>query len=242
MGKSSPNVESTSNAERTEPRWVAPPKSQEELLSRVQTISGKTLGELAQTMGMPLPPSMLRGKGFAGALLERCLGADAASRAEPDFRELGIELKSIPVRRNGSPLESTFVCTIDLNDIAEVEFSASRMAKKMSKVLWIPILAEREIPIAERIVGQGFFWRASEEQLSILKQDWEELAGRIGMGQIDSIDARLGTALQIRPKAAKSASRRLMVGPNGIRSRQMPRGFYLRASFTAMILRSAYET
>src|SRR5262245_35676959 len=97
------------------------PSSRSELLARARALSGQSLGALAAHFGVPVPPDLRRRKGFAGELLERALGAVAASRAGPDFPALGVELKSLPVGSQGLPLESTFVCTLPLGQVGDLE-------------------------------------------------------------------------------------------------------------------------
>jgi DNA mismatch repair protein MutH len=96
---------------------------------------------------------------------------------------------------------------------------------------------ERSIPVAERRLGTSFLWSPSAQEQEILRADWEELAGVIGRGDVDRITGRLGRALQVRPKAADSRSRRLGFDSEGIPYAALPRGFYLRARFTESILR-----
>ena len=43
------------------------------------------------------------------------LGASAGNKSLPDFESLDIELKTLPVSTEGQVLETTFVCSIDLN-------------------------------------------------------------------------------------------------------------------------------
>ncbi len=92
------------------------------------------------------------------------MGADAASRDEPDFTRLSIELKTLPINRRGRPCETTFVCTIPLHRVGEVSWRDSRGRCKLAHVLWLIIEGERDIPLAERRVGAGLFWQPSAEQ------------------------------------------------------------------------------
>ncbi len=215
---------------------VRAPLSESALFERASEWAGATLGDVAGAVGVSVPRETLRAKGWAGQLMERVLGATAASRALPDFPELGVELKTLPVTRLGRPCESTFVCTIALDEIGSVEWMASRVRRKLNRVLWIPIEGEREIPLGERRVGQPLLWSPSPEQEALLRFDWEELAGMIGRGELEGITGHLGQHLQVRPKAANAQARRSARGPDGERSTAMPRGFYLRARFTGRIL------
>ncbi len=213
-----------------------PPTETGELLERADALAGRSLRDVASTFGVDVPPDLRRAKGWVGGLLERALGADASSRAEPDFTRLGIELKSLPVDRSGRPLESTFVCTIDLRQIGMSEWESSHVRTKLARVLWVPVEGERSIPVGDRRIGTALLWTLGGEDERALRQDWEELAGLIGRGEVEAITGHLGEFLQIRPKAASSRSRRRALDSDGALYRELPRGFYLRTRFTARIL------
>jgi DNA mismatch repair protein MutH len=216
---------------------IVAPASEAELMERAHALAGRRLGDLANLHGLEVPIEMRRAKGFAGTLLERCLGATAGSRALPDFEGLGVELKTLPLDRAGRPLESTFVCTIELTELADSEWATSRVRKKLARVLWVPLLSERERPLVERTVGTPLLWSPTAAQEADLRWDWEEIAGLIGLGRIDDITGHLGRCLQMRPKASNSRARRVGIDDEGIRVEVLPRGFYLRPSFTATLFR-----
>ena len=190
-------------------------------------------------MGVEVPPDQKRHKGFVGNLIERALGATAGSTDQPDFPELGVELKTIPVDRQGRPRESTFVCTIPLVAIADVEWEESRVWRKLAHVLWVPIEAEPDVPLHERRIGGAIDWRPDDAQREALRADWDELAGLMGRGDVESVTAHLGVHLQVRPKAAHSGIRGRAIEADGGWVATVPRGFYLRASFTAAVLQRA---
>ena len=222
------------------PMPLTPPASEAELRERAAAIAGRTLGEVAARFALAVPPDLLRAKGWVGQLVERALGADAASRDCPDFTELGIELKTLPVDRQGRPVESTFVCTIALRELRELPWAESRVRRKLDRVLWVPVEGERQIPVARRRIGTALLWSPDPEQEAALRFDWEELGGTIGRGGIESLTGHLGRHLQVRPKAAHSRIRRRAIDAEGMLTETMPRGFYLRPSFTAGILRRHY--
>src|SRR6185295_12263284 len=94
--------------------------------------------------------------------VERALGATAGSRALPDFPELGIELKTLPVDASGAPLESTFVCTIPLTEIGDVEWADSRVRRKLVRVLWVPVEGERALPVGVRRIAQPLLYALTD--------------------------------------------------------------------------------
>jgi DNA mismatch repair protein MutH len=218
----------------------AAPEDEDELMARASALAGLCLGELAARESVAVPLDLRRAKGFVGSLVERVLGATAGSRALPDFPALGIELKTLPVDRTGTPVESTFVCSIPIAEIGEVEWSDSRVRRKLAKVLWVPVEGERELPVSERRIGQPLLYRITPEDEAALRADWEELAGYIGRGHVESLTGRLGRFLQIRPKAAHSRVRRIGIDADGAPFLALPRGFYLRPSFTRALLERHY--
>jgi len=220
---------------------LPPPLSEEELLSRCRAIAGQRLGDIAIGLGVTVPQDLRRDKGWVGQLLELALGADAQSLAEPDFRAIGVELKTLPVDRQGRPRESTYVCTVPLEEGLEAHWEDTWLRRKLSRVLWLPVEAEATIPIADRRVGSALLWSPSKEEEALLRQDWEELSERICMGELEQITARMGTVLQIRPKAANSRVRCRSVGAGGEAILTNPRGYYLRPAFTRRLLEQHFH-
>jgi DNA mismatch repair protein MutH len=213
-----------------------PPESADALVARARRLAGASLGAASERLGLALPPSSTRGKGFAGRLLEIALGASAGSKAAPDFPELGIELKTLPVDLRGKPRESTWVCHCPLDGSLPVSWADSWVREKLARVLWIPIVYDADQSLAERRIGLPVLWSADAAEESTLCEDYEALAERVALGEADTISARHGTALQIRPKAADASQADWVVGQEGEWTLANPRGFYLRASFTGAML------
>jgi DNA mismatch repair protein MutH len=214
---------------------VAPPRCAGELALRADALAGRSLGELACALGVPLPTDSRRGKGVAGQLCERALGASAGSHPVPDFAGLGVELKTVPLAPDGKPRESTFVCSIAALEIDKEEWPSSRVRRKLAHVLWVPIEAA-PVPLARRRFGRARLWQPSPAEEELLRSDWEELAGLIAIGRMGELTAHRGRVLQVRPKAAHARVRAFAPGPDETTLETLPRGFYLRAAFTQRIL------
>jgi DNA mismatch repair protein MutH len=222
-------------------RWGGKPSTLSELAERAERLAGLRLGELARECHVAVPSDLKRAKGWVGGLMELALGASAASRAEPDFPELGVELKTLPVDAQGKPLESTFVCTIELGQIADSEWEESRLWSKLGHVLWVVVEGVRKLPVAERRIGTPFFWIPSEEERALIRRDWEQLTLLIAQGRTSEITGHLGEVLQVRPKAARGSSRRRTLDEDGALYDEQPKGFYLRAGFTGSILAGQFH-
>ncbi|MFS1538967.1 MAG: DNA mismatch repair endonuclease MutH [Candidatus Phlomobacter fragariae] len=217
------------------------PDDEQSLLSKAKNLSGYTMAELAYHAGIAIPHDLRRTKGWVGLLLEYCLGANAGSKAEQDFAHLGIELKTIPINRYGEPLETTFVCVAPLTGNSGVTWLSSHVRHKLSRVLWIPIEGERQIPLSKRRVASPLLWSPNPIEEQLLKRDWEELMDMIVLGQVENITARHGQILQIRPKAANNKALTEGIGRQGQPIMTLPRGFYLKKDFTAPILARHFD-
>ena len=224
------------------------PSSEQVLLERVQNLAGLTLAEVANEAGIEIPQDLKRNKGWVGLLLEHVLGASASSRPEPDFPHLGIELKTLPIDSQGKPLETTFVSVAPLVGLVGVNWHNSWVRKKLSRVLWVPIISkntnnnannhtnEKSIPLAQRQIGSAFIWSPSVEEEHLLAMDWQELTDMITLGNVEKINGKHGQVLQLRPKAANSKAKTQAFDKSGKPFMTLPRGFYLKIPFTQMIL------
>lgn len=215
---------------------IKPPVTEQDLLDRASRLTGITLQQLASQLHIQVPNEMKYAKGWTGTLLETALGANAANSPEPDFIDLAIELKSIPVDDEGNPKESTYICVTQLDPIALSSWETSLVKRKLSHVLWIPIEAAKNIPIALRHIGTPKLWHPDVEQENQLREDWQELCDMIVMGDIDKISSSMGKYLQIRPKAANARILTKDKNQTGNNKATLPRGFYLRSSFTRQII------
>jgi DNA mismatch repair protein MutH len=215
----------------------AAPRTRDELFARARSLEGLSLGTLALEEGAPeqLSRPEVRQKGRPGALVERALGATGAGKVH-DFPALRVELKTVPVDLAGAPLESTYVCTFSLADAERQEWASSWVREKLSCVLFVPVVGERDTPYRERVLGRAVLWAPSLEEERELEADFDELVGLVGVGRVEELTAHRGRSLQVRPKARDGRARTLAHGADGERLATVPRGFYLRPSFTRALL------
>lgn len=212
---------------------LLPIPDEADLLARCCAIEGLTFWQLAQKLHLSIPMQASQRKGWAGKAIEIALGANAGNQNIPDFFHLGIELKTIPFNLQGKPLESTYITHIPLLTIHQQTWKTSSCYAKLRRILWVPIEGERAIPFLERRIGHALLWSPTQEQEAILARDWEELTGMIVLGQLASIHAGIGEYLQIRPKAMNGKSLCDAYDADGAVIQTLPRGFYLRRTFTS---------
>lgn len=209
-------------------------------MQQAQAIAGLTIRGLAVKLDRPVPRDLRRHKGWLGELIETALGATSQSLPQPDFADLGIELKTIPVHKGGRPKESTHVCTVPLTDHVGLTWEMSLVKRKLQRVLWVPVQADAAIPLADRRIGTPILWSPTASQENTLRTDWEDLMELVCMGELDRLSAHQGEFLQIRPKAADGKALTQGIGASGESIQTLPRGFYLRPSFTENVLRQCY--
>ena len=179
------------------------PLNVEELLLRAQALEGFAVGDLASQLGFLVPSDNVRSKGFVGQLVERALGADPKAGELPDFPNLGVELKTIPLRSDGKPSESTFICSIHMESADRDEWETSRLHRRLQRVLFLAIDSSKVAPLAQRRFGRAVVWQPSADEWQLLQHDWEDLMGAIGSG-------RGATSAREKAKSSSFAPRRPM--------------------------------
>ena len=215
---------------------LSAPTTFEELQQRLNGILGKSISELSLQVKMPLPIDTVHGKGFTGEVIEACLGASAQNLPIPDFPYLGLELKIIPLDSNFKALESTFLCHAPLTNIRGLTFENSALYTKIKRVLFVLVNATRDLTFEDRKVLGFFFYTPTQDELQTLKSDFDELYEMVKTGYVDSINARIGQIIQMRPKGADGKALTECIGPEGEIIRTRPRGFYMRRAYTQIII------
>jgi len=221
-------------------RRRSPPRTEAELLARARALAGHSLFEIACALRAPGDPEGgLHGKGQAGALLEAALGAPLTSGETHDFPELQVELKTVPLQKNGVPRESTYVCHFALDRAPTMEWSTSWARAKLHRVLFVTT-SDSKTPWAERMVHGATLWTPDAAEEAALRSDFEELVGLAAQGKVDDLVAARGQVMQVRPKAAHGGIRTTLQTEEGELIATVPRGFYLRARFVASILQRSF--
>lgn len=212
-----------------------PPHTLEALMNRAVSLAGRTLAETAQALGYRLPRNLSSNKGFIGQLAELALGATAGPDPEPDFPALGVELKTLPIREDGRPLEATYICQARMTGIESTALSESYLMKKLHRVLFVPILPATTL--AERRFAMPLLWSPNDAELATLGADFLMLQSRVRMGEADDLTTRDGVALHLRPKALSSNERTVGISDEGWAVPVRPKAWYLRPAFTEQIIK-----
>ncbi len=205
----------------------------EQIVSPLLPFVGQPVELLAQKY-----PRLNQHKGQSGQLIERILGADAGALSAPDLQSYGVEIKTLPIDDHLNPLENTYISKISI-PFRENFFERSTAWGKLQKVLWVPLMGKRGVPLLQKIICYPLLWTPSVSIEAQLRLDWLEITCLIRQGLFDQINSQLGEYLHVRPKAQHSRHKvTLSIADNSMKV--VPIGFYLRKKLTKQIIEEAH--
>ncbi|MDC0177050.1 Sau3AI family type II restriction endonuclease [Polaribacter sp.] len=143
---------------------------------------------LRQACGVEIEKHGYKGKGNFGQILEKFyFGYEPNSDAEPDFKEAGIELKSSPLKtlKNGEyrSKERLVLNIINYLKVHEEDFETSSFWKKNAHLLLVFYLHDRDLDLLDYLIKLVDGWQYPNEDLKIIKQDWEFINQKIKDGK-----------------------------------------------------------
>ena len=158
-------------------------KTEKELLFKSKEVIGKSFKEIDINNRLNAG-----NKGNLGQIIEEShFGYEINSNNEADFKELGIELKVTPFKRNKnktlSAKERLVLNIINYMEEVNYDFETSSFWRKNQKLLlmfyeWLPTIDRRDYKIVESII-----YNFPEEDLEVIKKDWELIVGKIRAGE-----------------------------------------------------------
>lgn len=156
-------------------------RTKESVLKRAQEAIGIPLGIIDQT------GRLRTGKGAIGTVLEESwFGYSPNSEAEPDFPDAKVELKATPyVRtRSGIRAKERLVCNI-INYMTEYQktFATSDFWHKCETILIMSYEHKPDKPKSEFTIDKAILFSFPEEDLRIIKQDWETIITKVRNGE-----------------------------------------------------------
>lgn len=178
-------------------------------------------------------------KGGLGELIEeRFFHYRCNNDSRPDFDKAGVELKVTPYKRNknGSYVakERLIITMIDYFKVVEETFEESHLWSKARLILLIYYLYQADIK--DRLdyrIGYAGLFSVPEEDLAIIKHDFEVIVGKIKNGKAHELSEGDTLYLGAAPKAATSENRRKQ--PFGDEPAK-PRAFAFKNSYMTYVL------
>lgn len=159
--------------------------SSDSIIRHAKKLKGQTL---RQACGSEIEKHGYKGKGNFGQILEKYFfGYEPNSDAEPDFKEAGIELKSSPLKilKNGEyrSKERLVLNIINYLEVHTEEFETSSFWKKNAHLLLVFYLHDRDLDLLDYLIKLVDDWQYPNEDLKIIKQDWEFINQKIKDGK-----------------------------------------------------------
>jgi len=143
---------------------------------------------LRQACGVEIEKHGYKGKGNFGQILEKFyFGYEPNSDAEPDFSEVGMELKSSPLKtlKNGEfrSKERLVLNIINYLKVHEEDFETSSFWKKNAHLLLVFYLHDKDLELLDYVIKLVDGWKYPNEDLKIIKRDWEFINQKIKEGK-----------------------------------------------------------
>lgn len=181
-------------------------KTREAVLRRAQEAVGIPLKEIDRT------GRLSTGKGAVGTVIEESwYGYSPNSEAEPDFPEAGVELKVTPYLhgKKGIRAKERLVCNI-INYMEEYDktFDTSSFWHKCHTLLLMSYEYRKGIPKGDYKIDAAILFQFPEEDLEIIRQDWEKIMEKVRAGRAHEISEGDTLYLSACPKGVNASSMR----------------------------------
>lgn len=143
---------------------------------------------LRQVCGEDVINNGYTGKGNFGQILEKYyFDYNPNSVSEPDFNEVGIELKSSPLKKSKknhlSAKERLVLSIINYNEIIDQDFETSSFLIKNNHLLLILYLHESGVDVIDFVIKLVGDWKIPDDDLAIIKSDWEKIQNKVREGR-----------------------------------------------------------
>lgn len=194
-------------------------------------------------------------KSLAGRIVETLLGEKSNSRMRADLRNLGIEVKSIPLELRGptnglllnlTAREPTAITSGQaVFDDLSSSWRETHLFEKLRAVLWVPVMKHDLERYQTWYIRQPFVWMPSEDEELQLREDFEAIKAYVcgvlqhvvgKTDQMPEMDRHNGLYLRLGTKA-KNATTRKDFNLAGVGTfREKPRAWYLRTALTNKLI------
>jgi DNA mismatch repair protein MutH len=161
------------------------PKDKYSVIEYAKLLKGKTLREICNPL---ILEHNYTGKGNFGQIIEKFyFGYDPNSKSEADFFEIGMELKTSPLKQlKNSEYRSKERLVLNIINYIEVvnqQFEESDFWKKNANILLIFYLHQSGYDILDYIIKLVEEWNFPNTDLEIIKKDWELIKQKIADGK-----------------------------------------------------------
>lgn len=183
-------------------------RSEEELERHAWDLTGRSAGEVADLLGMKIAKSDQGGeRAGLGELVERYFGKLRDNAPEPDIKNLGIEIKTLPMERRSAAWrvkEPTSVTQIDYHELARQNWATAPIRKKIKRILWVPF--EHDKTDKRRCVfRRPFLWSPPAVDEPAFQADFDGVRQMVRQGKAHELSETLSKVLAARRKGASGS-------------------------------------
>lgn len=205
------------------------------VVNYAEELVGKTLREALGIENLD-DPRVKRGA-FGSALETYYFKIPANSRAKADFTEIGVELKSTPMRltKKGtySAKERLVLSNIDYHALPDEEWEHSHLLDKIRKILLVAYLFEKGKNPVDYEILLAKLWKLSHDDIVQLSSDWELVQEKVRLGQAHTISCGDTMYLEACTKAANGTVTRTQPFSDELAK---PRAWAFKRSYIDVIL------
>ena len=161
------------------------PSNKNSVIEYAKKLKGKSLRQICDAKILEHSYS---GKGNFGQVLEKFyFGYEPNSNAEADFAQIGMELKSSPLKQLKNDefrsKERLVLNIINYVNVVNQNFENSDFFKKNASILLIFYLHNAGFDILDYLIKLVDEWRFPSTDLEIIKKDWELITNKIAEGK-----------------------------------------------------------
>lgn len=184
----------------------------------------------------------IQAKSSFSLLINRILKVDDKTKIR-DLEENGIAIKTIPVSPKNKPWEAMSFPKFSLVDLIEEDWESDENEAEFKKIItqgfiFIPIIKEKEKyidkgEVKERYkdwttwqIGTPIYWKASDEVVSIIKQEWEKAKEIVKQG-VYVENVKFGSGFRQENNLLKSSNTKVIhIRPHANDSRDIDVPYY----------------
>jgi DNA mismatch repair protein MutH len=126
-------------------------------------------------------------KGAFGDVLERAyFNICPGSSQEPDFKEAGVELKSVPLKTKGTKFvskERLVLGMINYHHLSRERWASCHLMKKNEHLLLVLYVHEFDRNLLDYLIKLVRLWEFSPKDRLIIKHDWETIRSMVLKGK-----------------------------------------------------------
>lgn len=199
-----------------------------EAIKKINQLVGQDLRLLANKYGITVFKNDKKNKGWAGHVVERCLGLPLNSAQSPNFGSW--ELKTICLKRRKSGdlcvKETMAITMIDPYNVERTDFEESHLLSKMKKQVIVARIWESVLEETSELYAVTTFDLGDSEVYNQVKEDYNLVRNTIIGKGFSALSGKLGVYVQPRTKGAGHGS--------------TSRAFYARVPFSTKLVFSNF--